>query len=618
MIRKPPLASDTSTLRDRAEAELKILGAKNRRPSRAAKLPRPVETRLGGRRANSIQATPVVDAERALHELQVHQLELQMQNSELQESRDRIETLLEKYTDLYDFAPVAYFSLDDQGVILEVNLTGAALLGVDRSRLIKRRLSGFMAPASQSAYLAFLKRVFAGTGQSDCDLAMVKADDVGFWARFRGTSAISLHEPQNWCRMSVLDITSFKLAEDIVRRNEALFSALIQQAPMGVYVVDEQLRLYQFNTTAQRIFRKIHPLLGRSFKEIIHLIWSAKIANAIMEHFQHTLKTGKSYIATDFSENRQDSAIKESYEWQIERVTLPTGHHGVACFFNNVTERKHLEATQRRLEVLAASNQKLEQEIVRRLAGEEALKKSEEHQRKMLEESLRMQEQLRQLTRQVLLVQEEERKNISRELHDVIAQTLTGINIRLAALKAGAAANTKDLQQKITSTQRLVEESIEVVHRFARELRPAVLDDLGLIPALHSFLKSFTERTGIRAHLKAFAAVELLDTERRTVLFRVAQEALTNVARHARARRVEVSLEKLPDGLRMKVHDDGKSFNVERILDAKGGKRLGLLGMRERVERVGGHFDVESAPGKGTTLVARVPFRGPASEGNGS
>ncbi len=488
MKRKPPLPSDTSTLRDRAEAELRTLGAKDRRPLRAAEVPRPGETRLGGQRANSIQATPVVDAELALHELQVHQLELQMQNSELQESRDRIETLLEKYTDLYDFAPVAYFSLDDQGVILEVNLTGAALLGVDRSRLINRRLSGCVAPASQAAFLAFLKRVFAGTGQSDCDLAMIKADDVGFWARFRGISAISLHDPRKWCRMSVADITSFKLAEDIARRNE----------------------------------------------------------------------------------------------------------------------------------VLASSNQKLEQEIVRRLTGEEALKKSEEHQRKMLEESLRTQEQLRQLTHEVLFVAEEERKNISRELHDIVAQTLTGINIGLAALKAGAAANTKDLQQKITRTQRLVEESVEVVHRFARELRPAVLDDLGLIPALHSFLKSFTERTGIRAHLKAFAGVERLNTDRRTVLFRVAQEALTNVARHARASRVEVSIEKLPDGFRMKVHDDGKSFNVERTINAKGRKRLGLLGMKERVERVGGHFNVESAPGKGTTLVARVPFKGPPSEGNGS
>jgi signal transduction histidine kinase len=218
-----------------------------------------------------------------------------------------------------------------------------------------------------------------------------------------------------------------------------------------------------------------------------------------------------------------------------------------------------------------------------------------------------MQEQLRLLSRQLLSAQEEERKMISRELHDQIAQTLTGINIRLASLKTESTLNTKGLQKKISSTQRLVEKSVDIVHRFARELRPTVLDDLGLIPALHSFMKSFTKRTGVRTSLTAFAAVEQLDTAKRTVLFRVAQEALTNVARHAQASRVEVSIEKLPDCICMKIKDDGKSFNMERTLHVNGGKRLGLLGMRERLEMVGGKFVVESSPGKGTTIQAQIP-----------
>src|SRR6185436_9887226 len=151
-------------------------------------------------------------------------------------------------------------------------------------------------------------------------------------------------------------------------------------------------------------------------------------------------------------------------------------------------------------------------------------------------------------------------------------QTLTGINVRLAALKTEATLNTKDLQKKISSTQRLVERSVDIVHRFARDLRPAVLDDLGLIPALHSFLKSFTTRTGVLAHLTAFAAVEQLDTARRTVLFRVAQEALTNVSRHAQASRVDVSIQKSGHAVCMQIKDDGKSFDVERVLQANGGK----------------------------------------------
>jgi two-component system sensor histidine kinase DegS len=212
------------------------------------------------------------------------------------------------------------------------------------------------------------------------------------------------------------------------------------------------------------------------------------------------------------------------------------------------------------------------------------------------------------LSRQMLSTQEEERREISRELHDVIAQTLTGINVRLAALKKEAATNTNGLDRSITRTQRLVEKSVDIVHQFARELRPAVLDDLGLIPALHSFVKIFSKRTKILVHLKAFADVEQLPIAKRTVLFRVAQEALTNVARHAQASRVEVTIKKLPEGICMKIKDDGKSFQVDRVLHGKGSKRLGLLGMRERLEMVGGHFGVESVQGKGTTVIAQIPL----------
>jgi len=135
-----------------------------------------------------------------------------------------------------------------------------------------------------------------------------------------------------------------------------------------------------------------------------------------------------------------------------------------------------------------------------------------------------------------------------------------------------------------------------------------VLDDLGLIPALHSFMKHFTTQTGVRTYLTAFAEVEQLEIARRTVFFRVAQEALTNVARHAQASRVDVSLRKVPDGVCLRIKDDGKSFRVDRAFERKGSKRLGLLGMRERLEMVGGSFAIESAPGKGTTIIAQIPM----------
>ena len=269
--------------------------------------------------------------------------------------------------------------------------------------------------------------------------------------------------------------------------------------------------------------------------------------------------------------------------------------------------KKFIETLSARTVELAAANFELSREIIQRKTAEEALIKSEQHYSQLLAQSDRLQDQLRRLSRQILCAQEDERKRISRELHDVIAQTLTGINIGLASLKKEAALSTKGLDRNIARTQKLVEKSVDIVHRFARELRPAVLDDLGLIPALHSFMKNFTTRTGVIARLTAFAGVEQLDTARRTVLYRVAQEALTNVSRHAKASHAEVIIQKMPGCICMKIKDDGKSFEIRRILQARGRNHLGLLGMRERLEMVGGSFDVESAPGKGTTITAKIP-----------
>ena len=266
------------------------------------------------------------------------------------------------------------------------------------------------------------------------------------------------------------------------------------------------------------------------------------------------------------------------------------------------------ESSSRRSAQLAASNLKLKQEIVRRTEAEKLLKERERHVSELLAQSLKMQEHLRQLSRDLLSAQEEERKTISRELHDDVAQTLMGINVHLATLKMEAVVNNKDLKTKIANTQLIVKKSVEIVHRFARKLRPTMLDDLGLIPALASFIKELAKRTGIRVQFTAFPGVEELKSEKRTVLYRVVQEALTNVAKHARATLAKVSIKQIGTNVALEVVDNGKSFRVREVLFSKKNKRLGVLGMRERVEMVDGSFLMESAVGKGTQISVRIPL----------
>lgn len=271
----------------------------------------------------------------------------------------------------------------------------------------------------------------------------------------------------------------------------------------------------------------------------------------------------------------------------------------------NLTELR--DELRRRTVELTAANRQLKQETVRRKRAEESIKKSKQHYTQLLKESRLKKEQLRILSHQLLWVLEDERKKISRELHDEIAQMLTGINVYLAALKVEAGRNTKNFRRNISHTQRLVEKSVNIVHQFARELRPDVLDDLGLIHSLNSYLKDFRKQSGIQVNFTTFAGVEQLETANRTILFRVAQSAFSNILKHSQASKVKLSIQKLKGAIKMEISDNGKGFEVGRAFYAKR-KRLGLLGMRERLEMVGGSFTIESVLGQGTIIQAIIPF----------
>jgi two-component system sensor histidine kinase DegS len=256
---------------------------------------------------------------------------------------------------------------------------------------------------------------------------------------------------------------------------------------------------------------------------------------------------------------------------------------------------------------LAGMNLELKNEIGERKRTERALRDSERHYRQLFDQASLMQENLRRLSNEILHVQEEERKRISRELHDEVGQALTAVSMNLAVLQITPLASAL-FRQKLADTQRLIEQTMETVHRFARELRPAMLDELGLVPALRSLLRGVAERSGLKIRLRADVVGESLADEQKTVLFRVAQESLTNVTRHAHARSVEIVLLQRKSGLRMEVRDDGRSFQDDLQDSARGRRRLGLLGMQERVRLVHGRFTVKPNPGKGTTVQVDIPL----------
>lgn len=411
----------------------------------------------------------------------------------------------------------------------------------------------------------------------------------------------------NVIQCNIRDITVRKHAETILLRSKTLFTSLINQAPVGVYVVDSQFRLQQINPMAMPHFERITPLIGRDFAEIVRLLWPKKVASDIIKHFRHTLKTGESYQAPDLSTKRNDVGDKKSYEWSLQRVELPGADFGVVCFFNDITERNAESAALRHLAVAKALNERLKRDIVQQRVTSDALAASQLLTNKLLKESHSMRLAQQHLTRRLITAQEDERKRISRDLHDVIAQSLTGINLSLAGLLSHPDAIPPDLRKKLTLTQHLIEQSVDTVHRFARDLRPAMLDDLGIIPSLQAYTDEFSKHKRITVTLTAEPSVEILNSASRTVLYRVAQEALTNIAHHSHATRADIRLQLVNSLVQMEIQDNGSGFAVNGSSCKHKPNRLGLLGMKERVEMVGGQLSIDSSPGCPTTIRVELP-----------
>jgi signal transduction histidine kinase len=207
----------------------------------------------------------------------------------------------------------------------------------------------------------------------------------------------------------------------------------------------------------------------------------------------------------------------------------------------------------------------------------------------------------RDAVRRVVDAQEQERARLARELHDETGQALTSILLELKALED--VVESADGRARTAALRELVVETLQAVRKLAVELRPAALDDFGLVPALERLVDSFRETSEIDVQLQAGVGEDRLAREAETTLYRFVQEGLTNVLRHAGAKRVSISLVRRDGSVSAVIEDDGRGFSAAEVRpDA-----LGLEGMRERAALLGGRFTIESVAGRGTTLAFEVP-----------
>ena len=324
-------------------------------PADDAGLRRRAEERLGEQRksqkAEAGDPGTVEDTARLIHELQVHQIELEMQNEELQQAHAQVETLLDRYTDLYDLAPAGYLTFDREGAIRQVNLTGARLLGVERSRLVNRRFGLFVAEGGQRAFSDFLEKVFATQAKECCEVTLLHESSQPVVVQIEGTRSADGQE----CRAVVVDLTERKRAEEELRWKTAFLEAQVDSSLDGILVVDKQGKQILQNQRLNELW-KIPPHFAGGKDDAAQVQFAAsraknpkEFAGKVAHLYSHPDEVSRDEI------DLIDGTVLDCYSSPVRDKTGK--YYGRIWTFRDITQRRTLEAQFRQAQKLEGIGQ---------------------------------------------------------------------------------------------------------------------------------------------------------------------------------------------------------------------------------------------------------------------
>jgi PAS domain S-box-containing protein len=397
---------------------------------------------------------------------------------------------------------------------------------------------------------------------------------------------------------STRDITARKRAEEAVRRRTAQYETLLNYAPLGVYLIDGDFKIRDVNPTALRVFGEITNLIGRNFDEVIHILWAKDYADELVQRFRHTLESGEPYIVSERIEYRLDRAQREYYDWQINRIPLPDGSQGVVCYFRDTSAQVHARLA------LAESEERYRR-LAERLDAEVRSRTSELEVRnsELVQQSL----QVHDLSGRLMQAQDEERRHIARELHDTAGQILAALSMHLARLMNHAAVDAPDLKSGAEMSQMLVHQLSQEIRTTSYLLHPPLLEENGLPKTLSWFLQGFKDRSGLAVQITISDDFGRLPREMELTIFRIVQECLTNIHRHAGTKKAAVRITRSPKSVSLEIQDHGHGIPEEKLNELhRGGSGVGIRGIRERILQLKGDMEVSSSE-TGTTVSVTLP-----------
>ena len=617
-------------------------------------------------------------AEELLHELQVHQIELEMQNESLRESQIMLEKARDRYLDLYEFAPIGYLTLTPDEVISEINLTGSVLLGAERSKLIRRRFSAFVVPEELHSWHRIFMRTLHYSDQQSCDLMLQRGDGSRLHVQMGGIHLFREGEEQV-VHLTLTDISRRDQAQATERRLNYLLDhaldmififepdtlrfvyankgaetgtgftreELLQMTPLDLLplIPEAECRAFiaplgsgkrkrrRFETVASRKHGKDMPIetqlqfvrqnddtglyiaiarditerkfAEKELREQKNLLWQVIDADPNMIYVKDSKgrfllvnQTVADYCGvsiqsmigkknSDFNSNTREVERFSA----ADREVVENKHDVIFTDLLSGNGEDHWIHTIKR-PLLHADGSINVLGIGVDVTG---LKMAEAK----LAESYR---ELQRLTLHLENVRAEERASIARNLHDEMGATLAALKMRTAWLASRLPDTAPHLLEEVAHISELVTSGMQTVRQVVSELRPNLLDDVGLIAAVKDYVKRFQRDSGIECELVLPRTDVSLDENQSVTVFRILQESLNNVSKHARAKRVEISFSHKDGWLVLEIRDNGIGFDQSRKENS-----YGLLGIKERAMMIGGNARIESTPGIGTLVTLRIP-----------
>lgn len=515
---------------------------KTRDTRELARLRERAEARLE-KSPEAVSETPAGDVQNLVHELRVHQAELEMQNEELRRVQLDLENSRDRFAHLYDLAPVGYLTLDAEGVIREANLTAARLLSLDRRALLKKQLSRFITAESQDDFYLHRQQVFTTGTQQTCELQMRLPDEAVFTGRLECIVETAAQGVSSQCLVALSDVTRHRQAENAMRESQAQLAGIIRSAMDAILTVNSQQRIVLCNEAAERMFgRSSGQLMGQPLDDLI-----PKAARRT--HAKHI----RSFGATGVT-NRQMGALGKVSGLRADGTEFP------------------IEASISQVE----------------LGGQ-----------KFLTVILRDISRRVELEREILRISELEQHRLGMELHDDVCQQLTGIEFLAYGLEQELSTKSKADTRYASRIARLLREANSCVRNLSHGLAPAHLDTEGLVGILEGLALWTRQVFRSDCRVQCDQPVTIEDPEIRLHLYRIAREAVSNAIKHGRAKRIDIRLKANGDRVVLGIHDNG----VGLPKTPRRGQGMGLRLMQYRAGLIAGSLAVRREASSGGTAV---------------